>query len=266
MTQPATTSIAPHAATARAGGIKERPILFSAPMIPPILADIKTQTRRLIKPVGNDEGFVVQDYGDGFWPYRSEDGESGFYRDRHGYDMEERIKCPYGQPGARLWVRETWGYRCSSSTQQSGLFMNTIGYRADDARQTFGPMPMDGVGLPQQRERAPDEPHEKWEAYLNRYWRQWRPSIHMPRWASRITLEVTDVKVERLQDISEEDAMAEGIVNAGDGNGYQLADTSHYAGTASESYASLWESINGPGSWDANPWVWCVSFKRLEAA
>ena len=88
--------------------MKERPILFSAPMIRAILAGTKTQTRRLIKPVGNDEGFVLQDYGDGFWPYRSEDGESGFYRDRDGYDTEERIKCPHGQPGDRLWVRESF--------------------------------------------------------------------------------------------------------------------------------------------------------------
>lgn len=239
---------------------RERPILFSAPMVRAILAGTKTQTRRLIKPVGNDEGFVLQDYGDGFWPYRSEDGESGFYRDRNGYDTEERIKCPYGRPGDRIWVKETWQYYDWTDDGEP-----CIRYAADNA--TAWPE----TGTEEWGEKLQDV----WEALsMNENYaidmaardRRWRPSIHMPRWASRITLEVTGVKVERLQDISEADAMAEGIVNAGDGNGYQLADTSHYAGTADESYASLWESINGPGSWDANPWVWCVSFTRLEAA
>lgn len=237
MTQPATTSIAPHAATARAGGIKERPILFSAPMIPPILADIKTQTRRLIKPVGNDEGFVVQDYGDGFWPYRSEDGESGFYRDRHGYDMEERIKCPYGQPGDRLWVRE--------------------GHALDGRRVFYR------VG------------HVEDEGLGPRVDVRWRPSIHMPRWASRITLEVTDVKVERLQDISEADALAEGIAygptcdEEGRSGGFHWDRTREDETvwpSAVAAYRALWESINGTGSWDANPHVWCISFRRIHAS
>jgi hypothetical protein len=89
----------------------------------------------------------------------------------------------------------------------------------------------------------------------------WRPAIHMPRAASRITLEITGVRVERLQDISEDDALAEGCSSTAivheDGEDY----TGHYA---SEEYQVLWESINGPGSWDANPWVWVVEFKRLE--
>jgi len=223
--------------------MKERPILFFPSMVRAILAGTKTQTRRAIKPVGNDEGFVLQDYGDGPWPYRSEDGESGFYRDSHGYDVEERIKCPYGRPGDRLWVRESFsGPYCMEA--QDGMAAAAPSKWAHKSRIWYW-----ADGQPTHGD-----------------WTRPRPSIHMPRWASRITLEVTDVKVERLQDISEADAMAEGIVNAGDDNGYQLADTSHYAGTASESYASLWESINGPGSWGANPWVWCVSFKRLEAA
>lgn len=237
--------------------MKERPILFSAPMIRPILAGTKTQTRRLINPVGNDDGFVLRDYGDGFWPYRSEDGESGFYRDRDGYDMEERIKCPHGQRGDRLWIREAWQYYDWTDDGEP-----LIRYAADNATAW------------------PETSTEEWGEKLQDVWaalsmnenyaidmaardRRWRPSIHMPRWASRITLEVTGVKVERLQDISEADAMAEGIVSAGDGNGFQLADTTHYMGAARDSYASLWQSINGPGSWDANPWVWCVSFLRV---
>ena len=88
----------------------------------------------------------------------------------------------------------------------------------------------------------------------------WKPSIHMPRWASRITLEITGVRVERLQDISPEDCWAEGIQemrDAGDENG-------ELRGSVKQDYQALWESINGPGSWNANPWVWVVEFKRLE--
>lgn len=90
----------------------------------------------------------------------------------------------------------------------------------------------------------------------------WRPSIHMPRWASRITLEVTSVRVERLQDISEADALAEGVNAHQDHHGRPT--TSIYSPV--QAYRDLWEQINGPGSWDANPWVWAVDFKRLEAA
>lgn len=86
----------------------------------------------------------------------------------------------------------------------------------------------------------------------------------MPRRASRITLEITGVRVERLQDISEADAIAEGIAPFGDGNGYHVDEGTHYAASPADSYASLWESINGPISWDANPWVWVVGFRRIE--
>ena len=215
---------------------RERPILFSSPMVRALLAGTKTQTRRVVKGAPEDWSpvqpqvyapTIVDRHGD------EQPGPDAFGAgDAQG---DHWIRCPYGQPGDRLWVRETF-QRFSEDGE--------IIYKADKA------------GFDAMNELKRDEFYEA----------RWRPSIHMPRWASRITLEVTGVKVERLQDISEEDAMAEGIVNAGDDNGYQLADTSHYAGTASESYASLWESINGPGSWDANPLVWAISFKRLEAA
>lgn len=138
--------------------------------------------------------------------------------------------CPYGQPGDRLWVREAFGHfeRNDNFTPGCEVF-----YRADGESLAVEP---------------------------------WRPSIHMPRWASRITLEVTGVRVERLQDISEADALAEGIVRLRD-DGFGLADTAHYHYTdPRESYFSLWETINGEGSVEANPWVWAVDFKRLEAA
>jgi hypothetical protein len=132
--------------------------------------------------------------------------------------------CPYGVPGDRLWVRECWS--CLDSHSRPG---SRIAFRADTA---------DGERV---RVDAP-----------------WRPSIHMPRWASRLTLEVTGVRVERLQDISEEDALAEGMER-------HLWEETMHGDTHLQvlDYRALWESINGPGSWDANPWVWAVSFKLL---
>lgn len=242
--------------------MKERPILFSGPMVRALLDGSKTQTRRVVhNPHRNDGGWVVQDCGKGWWPYRSHDGESGCYLDRQkdgDYYSEAPLRCPYGQPGDRLWVRETWGlhaYADESDWLKGGctaldLEDSVIAYRAD-----WGTMQ--------------DSCH-------------WRPSIHMPRAASRITLEVTGVRVERLEDISEADAIAEGIelqpepVIAGGwsgenrftlkgmGTGACAGDVSWTAPTAAELYQRLWESINGPGSWEANPWVWVIEFKRVE--
>ena len=136
--------------------------------------------------------------------------------------LAKQIPCPYGAPGDRLWVREAW----QSHTGQMGESI-VYAYRATDDKR-LGP---------------------------------WRPSIFMPRDASRITLEVTEVRVERLQDISEADARAEGVwtgqpeMLAAGARGMNLNHRS--------AYASLWEQINGPASWDANPWVWAISFKRV---
>lgn len=198
--------------------MKERPILFSAPMVRAILAGTKTQTRRLMKPQPE-----TQHDGEPYW-------HVGGYR-VWGYRPPSAVPlraggnplpCPYGVPGDRLWVRETWA-----------PLTKGFAYSADPI-YNYSP-----AG-------------------------RWTSSIHMPRTASRITLEVTGVRVERLQDISKGDALAEGIVPAGDGNGFQLADTTHYGGNPIDSYLSLWESINGPGSSAANPWVWVVEFLRLE--
>jgi hypothetical protein len=227
--------------------MKERPILFFPSMVRAILAGTKTQTRRAIKPVGNDEGFVLQDYGDGPWPYRSEDGESGFYRDSHGYDVEERIKCPYGRPGDRLWVRESFsGPYCMEA--QDGMAAAAPSKWAHKSRIWYW-----ADGQPTHGD-----------------WTRPRPSIHMPRWASRITLEVTDVKVERLQDISEADAVAEGTTPIPDPCDHARRSCSDVGCKGPQpykvGYRSLWESINGPGSWDANPHVWCISFRRIHAS
>lgn len=149
--------------------------------------------------------------------------------------------CPYGQTGDRLWVRETHSIRVEPSQQNP-------------------------AGLAWYRE---SNTGREWDILI-----RWRPSIHMPRWASRILLEIVSVRVERLQDISEADSIAEGIncypFRPDDGfpicSGYTHEtndDRCMLWATAKLAYLKLWESINGPGSWDANPWVWVVEFKRV---
>lgn len=188
--------------------VKEHPILFSAPMIRAILDGTKTQTRRVVKrPKRTPLDYILN-------PSLMVDAWCVWWQNPSFERVGQTQDCPYGQPGDRLWARETW--RVSDQPDER------IEYRADVDPQ------YDGL--------------------------KWTPSIHMPRWASRITLEITAVRVERLQDISEQDAMAEGI------NGEQLHSAQGYAPKA---FMKLWESINGPGSWAANPWVWCISFRRL---
>ncbi|MGP5476857.1 hypothetical protein [Pseudomonas helleri] len=209
--------------------IKERPILFLAPMVRAILEGRKTVTRRPVKATkAHADGFMMLDHGKGWRPYNA---FGDFASDHEG--MEYPIACPYGKLGDRLWVRETCfinDYREASVPEQERADCE-IHYRAD------------GI------------PDFEGEELI-----RWRPSIHMPRWASRILLEVTDVRVERLQDITEEQALAEGIKKHSDG-GYHVEDGKHFSDSPVESFACLWSSVGG--DWDANPWVWCVSFKRI---
>jgi len=191
---------------------KERPILMSAPMVRAILGGTKTQTRRVVKYAAPD---LVDADG---WPLRDESESGG---------GEVRAGCPYGQPGDRLWVRETF-------MDLGACYL----YRADQSAE---------------RERAIVAPGQRW-----------KPAIHMPRAASRIALEITAVRVERLQDITEADALAEGIVRLNDG-GYGLPDGSHYHHTDPRvSYWSLWDAINGQGVTATDPWVWAISFQRVQ--
>lgn len=223
--------------------MKERPILFSAPMVRAILDGTKTQTRRVAKGVAAVHPVT---------------GEPLAKLDSAG----PRVPCPYGQPGNRLWARETW--RIGSWSEDTGSI--AIDYQADGhSRREWLEVP-DGEDFRRYWQQSTDDAikaHGDQDRYV---WKpgqspcRWRPSIHMPRWASRITLEVTGVRVERLQQISEDDALAEGCSSTAvvheDGEDY----SGHYA---SEEYQDLWESINGPGSWDANPWVWVVEYKRI---
>ncbi|MFM9434540.1 hypothetical protein ACFDR9_001599 [Janthinobacterium sp. CG_23.3] len=220
--------------------MKERPILFNGAMVRAILDDSKTQTRRIVKPHRSDDAFCLVDYGDGWWPYRSEDGESP-----NVDNMEYPLNCPYGQPGDRLWVRETFGevYDWCDHPEMPGAGTESWHiewkYRADGEPDCVD---MDGA------------------------FTGWKPSIHMPRATSRILLEIVSVRVERLNDISEADAIAEGIeqLPGHPGRWWLGFDVSslNYP-SARNAYTDLWESINDAGSWAANPWVWVGEFRRL---
>nr|WP_312374901.1 hypothetical protein [Delftia acidovorans] len=202
--------------------MKERPILFSAPMVRALLAGTKTQTRRIIKDqsIGErfshmtDDGLAHLEWlgtpccGSGVWDVP---------------EYSANVAAPYGQPGGRLWVRETWS-PCGPEPSDGSL------YRADFPE---GPLSI-----------------------------KFKPSIHMPRWACRILLEITGVRVERLQDINEQDAAAEGVATWAPG---ALSPDSLNA-DPSDQFRWLWSSINGPDSWSANPWVWVVEFKRVQQA
>lgn len=226
--------------------MKERPILFSAPMVRAILSGAKTQTRRVV-PTMVTGGRVE-------YPGK---------RDSRGYsrvnwlDTAEGMataaqECKYGQPGDRLWVRETW----MPDAPRDGTWAATAFYGC-------GMSPLTSIP---ERFRKPE--HCLYRATWHGHDIEgWKPSIHMPRWASRITLEVAGVRVERLQDISADDAKAEGISEFIGGWWCEHDDAEQIAGmTPQEGYRHLWERINGPGSWDANPWVWVIDFKKLEQA
>jgi hypothetical protein len=239
--------------------MKSRPILFNSEMVRAILNGSKTKTRRVIKPQP-DMGKAIANLADcsvvtgidmaGAIPGVSHMGLLGMTTcTASGYQpwgyTEPNIRCPFGQPGDRLWVRETWAHVPTSAYR-----------RSDGVQQTINPNDQDmaAVYAAGWDRSAPG---------------RWRPSLHMPRWASRITLEITAVRVERLNEISGRDACAEGVSAAteigspeitGDEEAGYFHPTSHVDG-----YARLWESIYGPGSWDANPWVWVVEFKRVEA-
>ena len=214
--------------------IKERPILFSAPMVRAILEGRKTVTRREVKPQPPEghkwRGWVVdstcsREIGTASWG----DGTGALQRN------SVYARCPYGKPGDRLWVRETWSAdaQVDSIAPRDLSHGEPIHYAADGAvRQTGCSMINPGKG---------------------------RTSIHMPRWASRILLEITDVRVERLQDISRADIWAEGLQCPP-----ELASddvSPNYRDWYPAAWRELWESTGG--AWNANPWVWVVEFKRV---
>lgn len=203
----------------------EHPILFSAPMVRAILDGTKTQTRRVAKGVA---------------AVHSGTREPLAQLDSAG----PRVPCPYGQPGDHLWVRETY----LPDPPDDGTWAGTSwrgckGSRLEDIPERF-------------RSAAHCLHRASWNGsdLVG-----WKPSIHMPRWASRVSLVITDVRVERLQDISDADLNCEGlqeIIDAGvDHDGYPR-----------DAWRALWTQINGAESWAANPWVWVVEFKKIGGA
>lgn len=210
----------------------EHPILFSGPMVQAILDGRKTQTRRVIKPQPPHWTWNDYSFDDRCINVAMVDDRDGYY-----------VISPYGKPGDRLWVRETW---CPVDDREFGG-EKWIDYRATPRYESSHP-----AGW----ENAPDD-----EGAL-----KWKPSIFMPRWASRITLEIVSVRVELLQSITPEDVRAEGIKESGEGYWLgPLAGVPDYPwGHAHEAYAALWNSINADRGygWDSNPWVWVIEFKQ----
>jgi len=219
--------------------MREIGIQFSAPMVRAILDGSKTVTRRTVKgPTPRQFGEIPADH-------RPELARvlkmSWAWVDHRGHATGKTFRCPYGQPGDRLWVREAW--RTTSvwdgdAPKNIVPGVSPISYEADgaDARLTG----------------------------------KFRPGMFMPRWASRIDLEVTDVKCERLQAITTAEAVAEGIDRdtrqLSDGDWRDYLDTGHAWADPVRSYRSLWELLNGedgPDSWRANPWVFAISFRRI---
>lgn len=208
-----------------------RPVLFSAPMVRELLAGKKTQTRRVVKgnPIGMTS-FIGRD--------NKPTHRFGVHY-THERVINKHVACPYGVPGDKLWVRETWATWASVdnlSPSETGVIDAKeirLWYRSDGC--------CSGVNRGQMG--------------------KWRPSIHMPRWASRITLEITDVRVEKLTAISEIDAAAEGIPVD---NPRDLSEEYGNASYLIQRFSALWETINGAGSWEANPWVWVLEFRRVQ--
>lgn len=228
--------------------MKERPIIFSGPMVRAILDGRKTQTRRPVdmsnprRPIGFLGGEGEED----------DPGEWGYFfdgPDHNGYavlarGLEERhnhgrisIRCPYGEVGDRLWVRETW----QTTTTPDDRDVTKLVYAAD----------WDG--------KRPGFCEEEWS---------WRPPLFMPRWASRILLEIAEVRIQRLQDISEEDARAEGVKRDDAPCDHKRASCEEIGclgPTHRSTFCELWDSLNAKRApWVENPWVWAITFKRVE--
>lgn len=227
--------------------MRERPILFSGAMVRALLAGTKTQTRRIIKPqpYQDEKGYL-------WWMWSKYSGSASINKGDVGDAWFDH--CPYGKIGDHLWSRETTNRR---------PMINLLTGEPLDEKYDGGAYSADGEDI-----LNPDGFDIGWW-----YSRNVCPAIHMPRWASRLLLEITEVRVQRLQDISEEDAIAEGIrelplQEKSPGSWWcadPLGNQSLHCRTPRAAYARLWESINGPGSWESNPLVWAISFRRINA-
>ncbi|MBK0415245.1 hypothetical protein JD974_12595 [Chromobacterium haemolyticum] len=219
--------------------MKERPILFSGEMIRALLAGTKTQTRRVIKFKQTPCMSIEENDSGKLWPWREDCDNGG----------DIWYPCPYGQPGDRLWVRETWGVISHSWNEKGEM----VDWKPDRPATAIHELPFGKCYYSGHVIYAADGPNE-WSDDDDGGGEPrslWHPSIHMPRAASRILLQIANIRVERLQDISESDVIAEGCPSEIlYGRGW---------------YRDLWEELHGAGSWEANPWVWVIEFEKLEA-
>lgn len=222
--------------------MKEHPILFNTEMVQAILEGYKTQTRRVVKP----QPYITERH---YLNASHRNGNSFLFKNL----QDNRLlicECPYGQVGDRLWVRETWVEDRIPQFKESQR--GTVHYKADNIPVIT----------------------ESWAGH-------WKPSIFMPRWASRITLEITDIRVQRLQEIGYDDAIAEGVskeMGLRFGFASPYPEDKYLLMLARHIYVALWDSINGKRSinlsatngktvyeysWIANPWVWVIEFKKV---
>jgi hypothetical protein len=226
--------------------MKERPILFSTEMVQAILEGRKSQTRRIMNPQPS--------LFDRLWMWTK---KKMVYALPNQGELETSCLgiwqvCPYGKSGDRLWVRETWGLGAIEDTSWDHAAY--IAYKADGKID----LPIDYKKC--KRISLTSRPDLK--TYIN----HWRPSIHIPHWASRITLEVVNVRVERVRDITEDDALAEGCEPVmRDSGGVTPWGAEIEIPCYHEGYAELWDKINAKRGygWDANPYVWVIEFKVL---
>ena len=245
--------------------MKERGMIFNSEMVRAILDGRKTQTRRIMKvqPESNQLGLLLitdstkhSDIGKYHWAESNATGN---------HVRSKLFSSPFGAVGERIWVRETWATLGNEDgcyvDWEDNLCKGDERSAARIYRASCEQRPGD-YGL----WSIPDDAYWKPHTKEHKFEGAWRPSIHMPRWASRILLEITDVRVERLNAISEEDARAEGIIDGGCLNcgEPEPCGCANPEPDATDAFAYLWHSIYGQENWNANPWVWVIEFKRVE--
>ena len=222
-----------------------KPMLFSGEMVRAILDGRKTQTRRPLKPQPRILPFPFDD-------------------EVIVHLLPPSSDCPFGQVGDRLWVRETFCLEYQVESDQKPPFTDGRPIRWEFAGMESDPEGADSIWI-QPHYRATDPtPELAYEDSGGEPTVRWKPSIHMPRWASRITLEITDIRIERLQEITEEEAEAEGREPRWSME--EPKSVRECLGSARYAFANLWESLyekKGLG-WYANPWVWVIGFRRVE--
>lgn len=197
------------------------PILFSTPMVQAILNGNKSMTRRVIKPQPDDSGL----HNDTLFPRSIQSDLEGWNGTVNATGESKQFKCPYGQPGDVLWVRENFGFWEDLRLHKAQIFDTSNWFTTEGEKIPYETL-------------------------------KWKPSIHMPFAACRIFLRVKEIRVERLQDISREDCKCEGTTLG--------MDNGAFSGW-NDRFCNIWQSINGADSWNANPWVWVIAFERVTA-